>query len=84
MPRLTRQPLKGIKLTMHFREHNPPHFHAKHGEHSAAMLFNGTVYEGWLPPAQLKLVSEWAKLNQAALAARWALASNNINFTLIE
>jgi len=84
MPKLTRLPLQGIKLTMNFREHNPPHFHAAHGEHEAAMLFNGTILAGSLPQAQLKLVSEWARLHQEALAARWALASSGRNFTTID
>jgi hypothetical protein len=84
MPNLTRKRLQGIKLTMNFREHNPPHFHASYNGEEVAMLLNGTILAGSLPPAQLKLVSEWARLNQTALAARWELANSGHNFTTID
>lgn len=27
----------GIIISMHFNEHNPPHFHAEYNEHKAAL-----------------------------------------------
>jgi hypothetical protein len=68
MPNLTRKRLQGIKLTMNFREHNPPHFHASYNGEEVAMLLNGTILAGSLPQAQLKLVSEWAQPNGAGSA----------------
>ena len=41
MPNLTRKRLQGIKLTMNFREHNPPHFHASYNGEEVAMLLDG-------------------------------------------
>ncbi|WP_395745248.1 DUF4160 domain-containing protein [Prosthecobacter sp.] len=84
MPRLTRQLLQGIKLTMNFREHNPPHFHASYQGDEVAMLFNGIALVGSLPQAQLKLVSEWAILHQTELTERWNLALAGLNFTTID
>lgn len=84
MPRLTRHLLQGIKLTMNFREHNPPHFHASYQGDEVAMLFNGSVLVGSLPQAQLKLVSEWAIVNQTQLTERWNLAISGSNFTPID
>jgi hypothetical protein len=63
----------GIVITMYFRDHPPPHFHAKYGEHVAEIAI-GTPLElidGWLPPRALRLVIEWATLHQAELAANW-------------
>ncbi|WP_395752219.1 DUF4160 domain-containing protein [Prosthecobacter sp.] len=84
MPKLTRQPVAGIKFTMNFREHNPPHFHASYKGHEMAMLFNGTVLVGSLPSAQERIAAEWARLHQAALAERWELAQSGRNFTTID
>jgi len=84
MPKLTRDLIQGIKLTMNFREHNPPHFHTAYGEHEVALRFDGSIEAGSLPQAKLKIVMEWASLNQAALAARWELASSGRNFTTID
>jgi hypothetical protein len=84
MPKLTKNLLQGIKLTMNFREHNPPHFHAAYHGEEVAMMFNGTILVGSLPQAKLKLVTDWATLNQEALEARWALASSGHNFTTID
>ena len=33
MPEISR--FLGIIITMYFSEHNPPHFHARYGEHKA-------------------------------------------------
>jgi hypothetical protein len=33
MPEISR--FLGIIMTMYFSEHNPPHFHARYGEHKA-------------------------------------------------
>lgn len=82
MPTLTR--FQGIKITMYFRDHNPPHFHVSYGSHKAEVLFNGAVKAGTLPQAQLKLVQEWASIRQAALIERWNLAAAGEPFTPIE
>jgi hypothetical protein len=48
MPELSR--FFGIVITMYFRDHAPPHFHVRYGEHEAKFsVANCTVIEGNLP-----------------------------------
>jgi hypothetical protein len=82
VPTLTR--FQGIKITMYFRDHNPPHFHAAYAGQKAELLLNGAVKTGSLPPAQLGLVQEWASQHQQALISRWNLAAAGRHFTPID
>jgi len=73
MPRISS--FYGIVITMYFRDHNPPHFHAAYGEHSAKVeIATGKVFEGELPGRARRFVREWAKLHQAELQRNWQLA----------
>lgn len=48
---------RGIKIYMNWREHQPPHFHAKYGSDEVAISINDIeVLEGSLPNKQLKNV----------------------------
>ena len=54
----------GIKITMNWNDHNPPHFHAEYGNHKALILIeDGVVSAGYLPNRQLKFVLAWAELH---------------------
>ncbi len=58
----------GIIIMMYFRDHNPPHFHAKYGEYNAEILIeNFGVKEGFLPSKALALVVEWASQHKEEL-----------------
>lgn len=62
----------GIVITMYFRDHPPPHFHAKYGEHVAEIaIATLELIDGWLPPRALRLVLEWAREHQDELQANW-------------
>jgi len=48
MPEICR--FLGIKFTMYFSEHNPPHFHVEYNEHRASIdIQTFGVLEGKLP-----------------------------------
>ena len=67
----------GIRITMNYSEHNPPHFHAKYGDFSAAIsILDSTVLSGFLPNKQLKIVLAWAQLKQDELMQNWELIKN--------
>lgn len=75
----------GIVISMNWREHLPPHFHARYsGSRAAIALGSGEVLRGWLPGRALRLVREWAEVHQPELRANWARAQNELPLELIE
>jgi hypothetical protein len=73
MPEISR--FLGIIISLNYREHLPPHFHAHYGGHQATIAIQtGSVLEGSLPPRVAGLVLEWAMLHRPELAEDWALA----------
>ncbi|HJX10267.1 MAG TPA: DUF4160 domain-containing protein, partial [Candidatus Binatia bacterium] len=73
MPEISR--FFGIIIAMFYDEHNPPHFHARYGEHRVEIAIDTlSVLVGRLPPRALGLVMEWAALHRAELLADWELA----------
>ena len=73
MPRISY--FLGIAIYMHFRDHEPAHFHAMYGEYAAMIgILDGEVLAGKLPPRVAALVKEWAHLNQDLLLKNWEIA----------
>jgi hypothetical protein len=65
----------GIVIWMYRPDHPPPHFHAQYGEHVAQIdLSTLRVLKGSLPTRALRLVREWARLHEDALADNWERA----------
>ena len=65
----------GIRITMYYDEHNPPHFHADYAGHKALIdIQEGYVIRGALPNRQLKFVLAWAELHRDELMQNWELA----------
>lgn len=65
----------GIRVTMNFSDHNPPHFHASYAGRSASIeIENACVLSGSLPNRQLHLVIAWCLLHQDELMQNWELA----------
>jgi hypothetical protein len=68
----------GIKITMYWAEHSPPHFHVEYGSNKATVLIlDGVVASGSLPNRQLKLVLAWAELHRDELMQNWELSMEN-------
>ena len=64
----------GIRVTMYYSDHNPPHFHAEYGGNKAIVdILEGIIIEGYLPKKQLKLVLAWAEIHQDELMQNWEL-----------
>lgn len=65
----------GIRITMYYDDHNPPHFQAEYAGHRALIdIQNGYVIGGALPNRQLKYVLAWADMHQDELMQNWELA----------
>lgn len=68
----------GISIYLYFRDHPPPHFHARYGGSEVLVSIEElTVLEGSLPPRALGLVMEWASLHQDELREAWKRARNH-------
>lgn len=70
----------GIIITMYWREHNPPHFHAKYGDHGASFSIETLeVLDGELPRRARLLVLEWALEHRHELLSNWKLCQEYAN-----
>jgi hypothetical protein len=82
MPELSR--FFGIIITMYWRDHNPPHFHASYGNDEALITMNGEVYSGSLPRRALSLVREWLAIHRQELLDNWENAQKREPMKSIE
>ena len=68
----------GIRVTMYYDDHNPPHFHADYnGQKILVDIIKGRVLRGVFPARQLKFVLAWAEIHQDELMQDWELAKDN-------
>jgi hypothetical protein len=76
---------RGIKIYINWREHQPPHFHAKYGSDEVAVSINDIeVLDGSLPNKQLKMLLGWTALHQEELLENWQLAEQKQDLFPIE
>ncbi|MCR4927909.1 MAG: DUF4160 domain-containing protein [Lachnospiraceae bacterium] len=69
----------GIRVTMYYDDHNPPHFHAEYnGQKVIVDIIKGRVIKGAFPSRQLKLVLAWTELHRDELMQNWELAKNEM------
>lgn len=72
MPEISR--FLGIIITMYYKDHRPPHFHAKYGDYKASISINELkLTEGSLPPRVISLILEWAFMHRSELLKNWEL-----------
>ncbi len=65
----------GIRVTMYYDDHNPPHFHAQYEDKKVIVDINkGRIIEGAFPTRQLKFVLAWAEIHKDELIENWNLA----------
>jgi hypothetical protein len=73
VPELSR--FLGIVITMYFRDHPPPHFHARYGKHRVRVSIESGEVEGFFPSRALAHVREWLELHREELAEAWNLVA---------
>jgi hypothetical protein len=65
----------GIVITMHWREHPPPHFHASYeGDVARIAIETLELIGGSLPPRPLRLIRAWAAEHRQELEDNWERA----------
>ena len=68
----------GIRVTMYYDDHNPPHFHADYNDQKVQVdILKGRVMHGAFPSRQLKFILAWAEIHQDELMENWELAKND-------
>ena len=68
----------GIRVSIYYSDHNPPHFHVEYAEHKALVdIQEAVIIKGYLPNRQLKLVLAWCVLFQDELMEDWELARDD-------
>mgnify|MGYP000368552873 CR=1 FL=1 len=73
MPEISR--FFGIIIVMYYKDHQPPHFHAKYGEETGVFsIADLKLIEGYLPKRVISLVLEWAFEHREELMQNWELA----------
>ena len=76
MPELCR--FHGAAIKIYIDDHNPPHFHVRHGGRRAKIGIDPVyVSEGSLPRHIERLVLEWARVRQQELLAAWDRMQND-------
>ncbi len=74
MPEISR--FLGIVIAMYYREHQPPHFHAKYGDQTGVFsIADLKLIEGSLPNRVISLVLEWAFEHRDELIEDWELVT---------
>ncbi|MDH3206524.1 MAG: DUF4160 domain-containing protein [Gemmatimonadota bacterium] len=74
----------GIVVFMNYRDHDPPHLHARHqGAEVVLELRSGTVI-GDFPPRALRLLLEWADLHAEELEVNWNRAREHRHLLPVE
>lgn len=76
---------RGIKISINWNEHQPPHFHAKYGSNEVIISINEVeLIDGYMPSKQLKMIMGWAVFHQAELLENWELARQRQELFQIE
>ena len=63
----------GIVIFMLWREHKPPHFHAKYGDDEITVEIESGKVNGNMTKRALSLVQEWRGLRKEDLLREWEL-----------
>ena len=64
----------GIVIFMFWREHKPPHFHAKYGDDEVVVEIENGKVSGAISKRALTMVQEWRQLHKEELMRDWELA----------
>jgi hypothetical protein len=62
----------GIVIRMHYREHEPAHFHAEYQGQEGKFDFSGDLVAGtFRSKTALRLIREWAQLHRREMEDNW-------------
>lgn len=74
----------GVIIYMYWRDHVPPHFHAKYQDQEAAITIETGEVAGELSRRALVMVEEWRQAHKEELLQNWKLAEQKKALRRIE
>lgn len=74
----------GIKITMNYKDHMPPHFHAEYQEFEVAVEIGTGAVTGSMPRRALGLVWTWLDEHKDELEENWERAQERKTLKTIE
>ena len=75
MPTISR--FYGIVVYMNYREHPPPHFHARYEDQEVTIEIETGIVQGKMSRRALNLLFEWLDEHRDELLANWKRAENH-------
>lgn len=72
MPEISR--FYGIIVFMNYSDHDPPHFHARYGDHELNIEITTGTVRGYMSKRALRMLFEWLESHQQELMDNWNLA----------
>jgi hypothetical protein len=75
MPTISR--FYGIVVFMNYREHPPPHFHARYGTQEVTIEIETGIVQGRMSRRALNLLFDWLDEHREELLANWERAENH-------
>lgn len=67
----------GIVIYILWRDHNPPHFHARYGDEEITVEIETGKVAGNITQRALNMIQEWREQYKEELLADWRLAEQN-------
>ena len=64
----------GITIYVYWKDHAPPHFHAKYGDDEIVIDIEGGNVTGAMSKRAIRMIQEWRKLHKSELLEEWKLA----------
>lgn len=74
----------GIIIFMFWRDHAPPHFHAKYGEEEITVEIKSGIVNGSMSKRALQMVQEWREQHIDELLEDWGRAEKRRSLVAIK
>ena len=74
----------GIAIYIYWREHAPPHFHAKYQEYEITVNIESGEVNGKMSKRALSLIQEWREKHIDELKENWRRAEQRMSLKYID
>ena len=74
----------GIIIYMYWRDHAPPHFHAKYGGQEITVEIESGIITGKMSKRAIAMIQEWRESHMDELITDWKLAEEKKTLNRID